>query len=41
MRSGDRISLSRLSGASGGSTWLLMGTHKPLMRISAGEWADR
>jgi hypothetical protein len=28
-------------GASGGSSWLLMGMHWPLILISAGAWADR
>jgi len=41
MRSGGKISRSRLSGASGGKTWLLMGTHRPLMRIVAGECTDK
>jgi hypothetical protein len=41
MRSGGSTSASRLRGASTGRVWLLMGTHWPLILISAGEWPDK
>jgi len=41
MRSGGTTSASRFKGASTGSSWLLMGTHSPLILMSAGALADR
>ncbi|MDT4877450.1 hypothetical protein FQZ97_1129680 [compost metagenome] len=41
MRVGGTISDSRFSGASGGITWLLIGSVCPLILIMAGACADR